>query len=179
MRIFIGIPLSHELKEFLRKMQTEIENNCNRGRFTKSENLHITLNFLGELNESKAGEIEKIIKNIVRKFNGFNIVVKGIGFFENNNKRLYFAKIEQNDKLVRLQKELSNELSKIGLYSERRAYKPHITLGRNVELVDGYNTESMENNCFEDQVKQVTIFESLFLKDGVEYNELFTERFNN
>ncbi len=176
MRIFIGIPLSRELKEFLIRIQSELDNNCKQGRFIKSDNLHITLNFLGELNNGKIKEIEKIAKNIVGKYAAFYIVIKGIGFFENNSKRLYFAKIEKNDKLVRLQKELSNELSEIGLPSERRAYKPHITLGRNIELVEGYERESMEEKSFQEEVKEVTIFESKFLKNGVEYAEVFTER---
>ncbi|WBW96803.1 RNA 2',3'-cyclic phosphodiesterase [Oceanirhabdus sp. W0125-5] len=176
MRVFIGIQLSCELKEFLARMQSQLEDNCACGRFTKRENLHITLNFIGELNENKVKEVEGIIKKVVSKFHAFNIEVKGISFFENNNKRLFFAKVEKNDKLIKLQKELSNELSKIGLKQERRVYKPHITIGRNIELLNGYDTQTMEDNCFVEKVKKVTFFESVFMKSGVEYYDLFTER---
>ena len=176
MRIFIGIPLSDKLKEFIIRIQRELEDNCKKGRFTKIENIHITLNFIGELSENKVQEIEKIINKIVGELNEFYIVVKGIGVFENNNKRLYFAKVQNNEQLISLQMQLSNELSKIGLYPERRAYKPHLTLGRNVELVSGYDTEYMEENYFQEELKEVTIFESVFLKNGVEYTEIFTQR---
>ena len=51
MRTFIAIELEEETKAQLAEVQAEAEKLCRRGNYTPKENFHLTLHFLGEVQE--------------------------------------------------------------------------------------------------------------------------------
>ncbi|HOA81090.1 MAG TPA: 2'-5' RNA ligase family protein [Defluviitaleaceae bacterium] len=59
MRVFIAIDFNNRLKDYLKEKQDELRKYCTKGNFTHKENFHLTIVFIGEVNE---GEIIKIKK---------------------------------------------------------------------------------------------------------------------
>ena len=75
MRLFIAIEIPKNLKEYISKIQEEIEINSNKIRFIKKEQIHLTLKFLGEVQPNEVIQIKNILKN-------FNFSLKQLGFLK-------------------------------------------------------------------------------------------------
>ena len=101
------------------------------GRKTKTENIHLTLVFVGEVNPGKLEALCRIADRV--KGSGaraFDLVVERIGYWKHNN-IVYAAIADIPQELTDLVAALQDALSAAGFSLEQRTYKPHITLMRN------------------------------------------------
>jgi 2'-5' RNA ligase len=124
MRAFIAVEISDEVKERIEKIKNEIEGEGIRP--VEKENMHITLHFLGEIDERKKNEvIEAMDKINVKKF---ELNCQGAGVFPSMNyMRVIWVGVEAGE-LRELHKQLGDELKKIGFRVEE--YSPHLTIAR-------------------------------------------------
>ena len=135
-RIFIAINLPEDIKKNLVDYQTKWPELPIR--WTKKDNLHITLMFLGYLSDEELLEVLKSTKETVSKHQPFFINLKKIiyGPPKKLPPRMIWAEGEKSKELGKLQKDLENSLlssealAKEDLTIEARPYAPHITLGR-------------------------------------------------
>jgi len=135
-RIFIAINLPEDIKKNLVDYQTKWPELPIR--WTKKENLHITLMFLGYLVDEELLEILRITKEVAQRHESFSINLKKIiyGPPKKLPPRMVWAEGEKSKELGKLQKDLENSLSAEAsakadrLVRESRPYAPHITLGR-------------------------------------------------
>ena len=81
MRCFIGIDLPIVAIKEIQKIQKKLEPNFT-GRLTLSENLHLTLKFLGEIEKSVINDVKKRLSSI--KHPPFELTLKDIGVFSQN-----------------------------------------------------------------------------------------------
>lgn len=128
MRLFIAVDIPREVKRSLLDISKEFEVS---GIVSVKENaLHITLQFLGDVEEKIFPDIKDALEKI--KFGRFRADVKGISYFEPGFIKVIFAGIATgSEELKSLYKNLGVELSQIGLvYKKERSYKPHITIAR-------------------------------------------------
>ena len=125
MRLFVAINFSKDVKKALLAAIDELKGQAVSGNFTSPDNLHLTLAFIGESERASAicGAIGRCAVP------PFDLAVSGGGHFGN----LYWAGIENNPKLKALAKSLQNDLCENGFDIENRAFKPHITLARQLE----------------------------------------------
>ena len=175
-RIFIAINLPENIKKQLSDYQSRWpELPC---RWTKKENLHITLAFLGYLNDEELVEICKITKEVASRHEPFLITLNKIIYGPpHNTPRMIWAEGEKSEKLGKLQKDLENSLS--GLSSELeeeqgRDYTLHITLGRlrqwefrQIEPEERPEVNEEINLSFE--VGSIEVMESELKRGGPEY----------
>ncbi len=141
-RIFIAINLPEKIKKELSSFQERWPDlPC---RWTKKENLHITLSFLGYLRDDQLSEILKITKEVAQRHQPFSIKLNRICYdslFDNQFSkerarkmppRMVWVEVEKCAELENLQKDLESSLfsSNKELKIEKRPYTPHITLGR-------------------------------------------------
>jgi len=96
----------------------------------KSNQLHLTLKFLGEVPESQIGPIKQAIQTI--EFPSFNISLHGLGCFPNLNyiRVVWIGIKEGNDNLKQLAQFVEEKLNPIGFPREKRPFSPHLTLAR-------------------------------------------------
>jgi len=125
MRLFVAINFSNEVKSVLLTAINELKAQALSGNFTDSSNLHLTLAFIGE--SDKVSAIRGAIDRCACP--SFDMAVSGAGHFGN----LYWVGIENNPKLKALAEKLQNDLRNGGFDIEDRAFKPHITIARQVE----------------------------------------------
>ncbi len=183
-RIFLAINLPPEIKKRLLNYQKNWQNlPC---RWTKPENLHITLLFLGNLDDNQLSETIKISQEVAKRHNPFLIELKKICYGPPNKKppRMVWVEGKLNQELAELQKDLEDSIFqldsykyKVGRQKETRPYRPHITLARIKQwefrrLEDRPEINEDINLSFE--VESFEIMESFLKRSGAEYEILET-----
>ena len=123
MRLFIAIPLSPQGRAALVQAQTALRKQGASGNFTRSENLHLTLAFLGET-EDTVGALAAMAESC--RGVPFPMVLSGTGRFGD----LWWAGIEPSPRLKQLAESLQSALRRRGFSVEKRPFRPHITLVR-------------------------------------------------
>lgn len=95
------------------------------------EKLHLTLKFLGEVEESKIEKIESVLAESVRTYSPFRTAISGFGGFPNlRNPRVLFIGLSENHELLKLQCEIEERLEGFGFKKENQAFVSHVTIGR-------------------------------------------------
>ncbi len=150
-------------------------------RPVKTNQLHLTLKFLGEIAEKKLPSIIQQLKTI--KIPTFSLKFSSIGSFPNNVRpRVIWTGLTfGNQELTTLAKEVDQKLMQIGLPKEKRRFSPHLTLGRVKKLT---NDTKLELTTFFQEMKELTgeeekitrfVFkESMLTPSGAVYKDLAT-----
>jgi 2'-5' RNA ligase len=125
MRLFIAIQFSEEVRRMLLSQIDMLRTQATAGNFTRPENLHLTLAFIGE--SERAGELRRAIDRCACP--PFELAISGGGRFGS----LYWVGVEKNPALSALAERLRAELRAEGFALEERAFKPHITIARQLE----------------------------------------------
>lgn len=134
MRCFIAIELDNETRKFLTDVQNHLAEQGLNGKFTHIKNLHLTLKFLGEINEFIYCDICKMLKKVARRHKLFVLELDRIGKFNKGNKNIVWAGFSENKNLLSLFRDLQSELEVIMPIKKESYYKPHITLAREAVL---------------------------------------------
>ncbi|MCD6177707.1 RNA 2',3'-cyclic phosphodiesterase [bacterium] len=136
-RIFIAINLPQKIKNELVQYQKEVEKffeeNIRPIRWTKKENLHITVEFLGYLHDREIEKVKEILREISKKISPFEVELFKICYVPEKEKipRMIWAVGEKSDILCKMKRDLDQKLEKeIGFRPEKREFNPHITVGR-------------------------------------------------
>lgn len=129
MRLFTAIQLNQEMKDALTDLQISMQRQGVRGNYTRPENLHLTLAFIGEY--ADPDYVLDVIDRI--PFEPIELKLSGIGSFHG----LWWAGIEENDALRMTVKRLRRALSEAGIPFDRKKFSPHITLVRKPVSPDG------------------------------------------
>ena len=156
MRIFIAIEFSKEIKEYIASKQSTVKQHAIKGNFTDLDNLHLTLRFIGDVEENELEGLKKAIDETAEKAEVFQLKLSRLGFFPRGSKKILWIGIEKEYlELQQLVRNLEQALEKHGYRKEDRKYTPHITLGREV-LIDEKIEDLNEKAAIESKVIQVT-----------------------
>lgn len=97
-------------------------------RWIDPENYHVTLRFVGDIDEPTADEIAGRLARVVRP--SFNVEIEGLGAFGSRRPHAVFAGVKNSPALKELQAEQERIMQRVGLEPERRKFTPHVTLAR-------------------------------------------------
>ena len=122
MRLFISIELNDNIKAALAEMQESMRRQGIRGNYTRIENLHLTLAFIGEYGDPDA--VNEALGSI--PLEPFRLALRGYGSFGN----LYWAGLEDSGELSAYVKRLRRALAERDIPFDRKVFSPHITLLR-------------------------------------------------
>jgi len=169
-RIFIAINLPEEIRKKLAEYQEKWPELP--VRWTKVENLHITLVFIGYASNEELLEVCKITKEVALRHSPFDINLIKIcyGPTGKESPRMIWAVGEKSDAFA----SLKNNLDKSLATSEGREFSPHITLGR-IRKWDWQRIEPEERPVIEEDinlsfsVESIEIMESVLKRGGPEY----------
>ena len=117
MRLFIAILFDEGTVERLAGVRDSLHDRALRGSFVTRDNLHLTLEFLGECDDREKRLAIEAMEAV--HFEPFDLTIDSIGFFSRQEGDTWWA-------------ELHGELAARGLSLQGRPYRPHITLGRRV-----------------------------------------------
>ena len=100
-------------------------------KLVEPQNIHITLKFLGDVEETLIDEIARIIKDAVKEIKPFTMKLNGTGVFPNNNYvRVIWIGIKEAQIIETIVKTIDEHLSELGFRKEKRGFSPHLTIGR-------------------------------------------------
>ncbi|MBI5755827.1 MAG: RNA 2',3'-cyclic phosphodiesterase [Nitrospirae bacterium] len=158
MRCFISISLPEGTKRGIVAIQERLKSSGADVSWTRPEGMHLTMKFLGEVEEKRLSKIETALNRAVSDISLFSLNVSEIGIFPDMRRPrvVWIGLKEDGDNLVRLQKGVEEELRKIGFPSENRGFTPHITLGR---IRSNRNIEKLLNLIEEEKVIELGSFE--------------------
>ena len=168
MRLFIAIQLNDEMKDVLHDMQSYMRSREVRGNYTKRENLHMTLAFIGDFDDPD------IVLDAIERANlrPFDIALSGTGSFRS----LWWAGMEGGMALRSFARRLRRELDNAGIPYDRKKFSPHITLIRKPECC-GTDTEqeilTALNNTKD--IRMTVDHASLMRSDRGEHGMIYTE----
>lgn len=126
---FIGVPMSDQVRSCLKDWQEQLKKDLQYGVWTHELDFHITLKFLGAVEEDKLSILQQQLEDI--KVPSFEMEVGTLGYFGNPRQpRVVWAGAEKHDQLLTLQKEVESHCEKVGFPVEKRPYNPHVTLAK-------------------------------------------------
>ena len=124
-RLFVAIPLPEAVRTLLAGLCGGVPG----ANWTPSGNLHLTLRFIGEVEESRYPDIAGALASI--RAEGFTLRLAGVDFYGDRRRaRILYAGVRAPDNLERLQKRVESVLVRAGLPPEQRRFHPHVTLAR-------------------------------------------------
>lgn len=132
MRIFIALLFPKLIKDKLYEFVDKFKDNYD-GNFTSYDNLHLTLYYIGEIDELQIKRVSECIKKI--NYSAFDYEITDLGSFKNSSiHRLIHFKVKPNLNLQGLHLKVINALKLAGINVLENDFTPHITLGRKVKI---------------------------------------------
>jgi 2'-5' RNA ligase len=132
LRAFIAIEIPPEIKQRIAAEIASLHNGAGRAvRWVATENIHLTLKFLGEISPSNVDLLSQAIQSECDQHTPFEISVEGIGCFPNAHRpRIIWIGLKIPAELNRLQHKLETATARLGYPAEDKAFSPHLTIGR-------------------------------------------------
>ncbi len=122
MRLFIAVRLSENMRDAICNVQNDLLRMGVRGSYTPRENLHLTLAFIGEYNDTE--QVLEVMRGI--SFEPFELRLEGMGCFGD----LWWAGLEPSVGLQGYVRQLRHALAEAGIPFDRKRFSPHITMLR-------------------------------------------------
>ncbi len=179
MRLFVAIELPNEIKAQLASLQKELRQAQAEVSWTKPENLHLTLKFLGEVSSERVKLIEQACLEATRGCKPLLLTTQETGFFPNARRpRVVWAGLQGDSAdLQALHKSLEAQLATLGFAREEKPFHPHLTLGRvktmkNIQQLVS-RTEAYQLPLLAFTVSELVLMQSQLHPSGSIYTPLF------
>jgi 2'-5' RNA ligase len=135
MRCFIAIDLDEKIKKALTDLQQQLQDSANikKGdiKWVSPENIHLTLRFLGEVEDTKVASVCNIVKDAASRHKSFELNIESVGHFGGRSPSvLWVGTSDRSNNLHRLQKDIEQQLASAGWPQEKRDFTGHLTLCR-------------------------------------------------
>ena len=153
-RLFVGLTLPHSVKQELLGLMAGLEG----VKWQREDQLHLTLNFIGEVPEPQAAEVGLALSAVT--FAPFALRLEGVDIFGHRRRpRMLWTGVRQEniEQLQHLHAKIGRVLQGCGLEADPRKYVPHVTLGRfkgkarrvglYLEYHAGYKSPAFEANA--------------------------------
>ena len=129
MRLFIALDIPVDIRGGLTSFMERGRALAPDARWARVEGLHVTLKFIGHVDDAAVEKIKAALKPI--KIAPFEVKFTGVGFFPNSNAaRVFWAGVDGGDHLPHLASIIDAALEKLGFQRETKPYHPHLTLAR-------------------------------------------------
>lgn len=171
MRTFVALELPEAFADEVAVLSRRLATVCD-GRFVRPESHHLTLAFLGELDEAGVRSAMSALDDACAGAGPVRVAATGLGTFGRSRDATLWLGIEKNPRLVELACRLREELSARGLAYDEKDFLPHVTLARRARVPRG----DLGDLAFPlpDEATRVTLFRSVLEPDGARYKPLYT-----
>lgn len=172
MRLFVGLALPEEVRERLAGLCSGVPG----AKWVKPENLHLSLRFVGEVDEGVAEDMDHALAAIHAP--AFDLTLSGVGTFGKGRKaRVLWVGVTPSEELEHLQAKVESALVRTGIEPEGRKFSPHITLARFKHPPPDHKLGAFiqHNDAFlagPIRVSAFTLFQSHLGREGAHYEHL-------
>ena len=172
MRLFLAISFPPAIRREFLAVQSRLRVCGYAGNFTKEENLHVTLAFLGEIPAPRLPAIRRAMEQT--PVTPFPLSFDHAGCFKQTGGELWWIGAEGQPALFRLQRELCHQLRREGFVLEERRFLPHLTLARQYQAARPVNPRRLLSTPIEAQVSQIHLMRSDRPGGRLTYTVLFS-----
>lgn len=123
-RLFTGLEIPSDLALDLSMLRGGLSG----ARWIDAENYHLTLRFIGDIDDATARDVAAALEQIRRA--PFTVTLEGLSSFGGDRPRAIIARAKPSAPLVELQAEQERLMRRIGIPPEPRKFTPHVTLAR-------------------------------------------------
>lgn len=171
MRLFIGIPIRNAAQEDITGYYSLFKG----VKTVKKENLHVTLQFLGDINDILVEPVIKAIDLACRDIKMFEMTMTRISAFPHTrNARVVWVNIEKGAGAVKkVFRYLEQSLKEIKYEKENRAFIPHITIARSKQGIDISEIAGVAKFNISSGARQVALFKSDLEESGPVYTKIY------
>jgi len=180
-RLFVGLKftLHKEIQPAIMDVAHALAHTKVRFRLSPPENLHLTLKFLGSVLESDLGTIDSIVAQTATRHRAMQLHCAGIGLFKNS----IWVGIKENLLLSALTLELDQAFVPLGIYPERKAHVPHVTvarfgIGAKIVLAP-FREKYVSRNWGLLTVSEMILYKSETLPEGATYSIINSYEFSS
>ncbi len=178
-RLFVAIDLPDAHKAKLAGLRDD----ALPGRWTPTQKFHLTLRFIGEVDEDRVATVEQALAGFQGE--AFSLQGRGLGVFPSPRRpRVLFAALDNPPVLLELQAQVEQALRAIGLDEDPKPFRPHVTLAR-LRRVDAHTVRAFlgKHQAFTldpFEVDRYYLYESVLRREGAlhikrDTYKLFTE----
>jgi len=167
-RLFVAL----EIPETIRKRLLLIQGGVPGVRWQTEEQMHLTLRFIGDVNEVEAQDVDDALSAL--RVPRFHLELAGVGEFSSKQQpHALWAGVRSSPELMHLQRKVSTALQRLGLSSDAHKYTPHVTLARLRHAPEDKIVEFLTHNALfasgAFEVDHFALFSSMLTSDGSIY----------
>ncbi len=131
-RSFISIEIPQPIREQMVLAPEPLKSVRGKFSWSSTNNLHITLKFLGDCTRGRLEAISKKLAEIAASHAPFDLSFDGVGVFPGHSApRIVWLGVKDGcERLVKLARDVADSMEQIGFKKESRPFRPHITLAR-------------------------------------------------
>ncbi len=178
LRTFIAVNVAPPVEARIGKLINALRNSRARVKWVGERNLHITLQFLGDVPPQRIPEVCEAIKRAVREVDPFEFNCRGLGAFPDLERpRTLWIGVDRGGREMQdLQARIERCMAELGFRPEARSFQPHLTVGRVkrshpediADMIEG----RQDVNAGATLVSEVTVYASELGREGPTYTVL-------
>ncbi len=174
-RLFVALNIPQKIKEEIIQLRNSIINNPLDYKWEAPDKLHLTLKFIGEVEDNLVEKIQNEI-SFINEYKAFNCTFSKFGFFYSGKEpKILWLGLNINEEIFNFVERLNEELIKFGIEKEKKKFKPHLTLMRVRKKLDKNFINSYENCKLPDTeflADSISFIKSELLSSGSKYTEI-------
>jgi 2'-5' RNA ligase len=177
-RLFVAVKISPEVADRICRAEDQLAPLLKDIRWIRRESLHLTLKFLGHVDDGRIDDIQAAVQTAVASLLRFNVSCRGFGAFPDIRRPRVFWTGLEGGSLPRLAEATEQALEPLGFPREKREFRPHLTIGRWREgtrvgdalrrVVDEWRGHDFGTFA----VDEAVLFQSTLRRDGAVYTAL-------
>jgi 2'-5' RNA ligase len=179
-RTFIAVDIPQDIKMDLDRLISGFRHEGKGIRWVRAQNLHLTLRFLGDVDENSIPGLAESIKTNLNNTKPFDLALKGLGGFPNLKKPrvIWIGSNDPENRLYDLAFNVENACREAGFGKSDKKFSAHLTIGR-IKFPKGLEgiLKVIENSDFASElfsVGEVVIYKSVLSAAGPTYTKLET-----
>lgn len=179
-RSFLAFEIPSEIRDTVSSIYNGLKDKTLNIRWVKEENIHITLVFMGNVNEKDLDPMGKLLEKACNKYAPFLIRVKGVGVFSSlRSPRVLWIGIDGDiERMGHFRDRIQKDLRRFGIKEEKRRFSPHLTVGRfkrgfnNIDRLRSLIEEYRDAISSDSMVRELVLFKSDLRPEGAVYTKL-------
>jgi 2'-5' RNA ligase len=182
MRVFIAVDINDEIRKAIgdvqRQLQRRVRTSGKSVKWVRPDVMHLTLKFLGEVDDGTITDVCKAVENIANKHKKFDLDIETLGCFGGKSTRVVWVGCGAgSEQLGRLAEDIDNQLGEAGFAKETRRFTGHLTLCRIKNVRDGYELAGAVDgfgpfSAGTASIDAVTVYQSELTREGPNYTAL-------
>lgn len=176
LRVFVGVPVGAAVAERISAVRNEFGGEA--VRWVPAENLHLTLKFLGDVEEAQVVSIRSALREALAGTAGFGVTARGLGVFPDARRPRVLWMGLAAPELAQAAGQVDRALEPLGVERAATRFWPHATIGRwrrpeppGVSLREEL-TRWRDREFGEFRMDAVTLFRSTLRPAGATYSPL-------